>query len=93
MKVNPKVKVWLDELIDQIVGHDAFTEKLKQRLHHLTLHAARIHSPTSGWTTEDHLLPNNVALCPTTGTTLFCKRLVKRGLFPQTLISPEFTHP
>lgn len=91
MKVSPKVKVWLGELIDQIVGHDAFTEKLKQRLHHLTWYAARSRSPTSGWTTEDHLLPNNVKLCPTTDTTLFCKRLVKRGLFPHTFISPEFT--
>jgi hypothetical protein len=30
MKVSPKVKVWLGELFYQIVGHDAFTEKLKQ---------------------------------------------------------------
>lgn len=37
------------------------------------------------------MLPNTATRCPTTHTKLFCQCLVKRGPFPQTLTSPDFT--
>jgi hypothetical protein len=37
MRVSPKGKVWLGELIDQTIGHDAFTEKDKSLIAPFTL--------------------------------------------------------